>query len=182
MSEETAENAERGAEYWRQAEAMIRGVLGSLNMTDTAEPVIAALLAQAPGASPSHDTVSRAEVERVSAMASPQGLTPEERLVWLLGDLMNAAENFYGAPNPKREGHIYCIACRIIDEVIEPIRSLPPAPAIEEGEGLRKALCRISDACGETLVEDLDRDELEQFIEAISNTARAALNPQGEKR
>lgn len=43
----------------------------------------------------------------------------------------------YGAPNPKREGHIYCAANRIIDEVIEPIRSIPPA---QDGEGLRGAL------------------------------------------
>lgn len=51
---------------------------------------------------------------------APPGLAPDERLVWLLGDLMNAAENYFGAENPKREGHIYHAAIRIMDEVIAP--------------------------------------------------------------
>jgi hypothetical protein len=45
-------------------------------------------------------------------------LSPDERLVWLLGDLMNAVENYFGAENPKRSGHIYHAAIRIMDEVI----------------------------------------------------------------
>lgn len=34
---------------------------------------------------------------------------------------MDAVENLYGRPNPKRLGHIHCVAARIIDEVIDPI-------------------------------------------------------------
>lgn len=55
--------------------------------------------------------------------ASPTGLSREEKLVWILGDLMNAVENYYGAPNPKRLGHINSAAIRIIDEVLTPLRA-----------------------------------------------------------
>lgn len=51
---------------------------------------------------------------------APTLLSYQERLIWLLGDLMNAAENYFGAINPKRLGHINCSAARIIDEVIDP--------------------------------------------------------------
>lgn len=49
---------------------------------------------------------------------SPAGLSPEEKLVWILGDLMNAVENYFGCENPKRLGHINQAAIRIIDEVL----------------------------------------------------------------
>ena len=65
---------------------------------------------------------------------SPAGLSPEEKLVWILGDMMNAAENYFGAPNPKRLGHINSAAIRIIDEVLN-ARALPEAgeaPALIE--------------------------------------------------
>jgi hypothetical protein len=52
-----------------------------------------------------------------------QLLTQDERLVWLLGDLMNAAENYFGAENPKRLGHINSSAIRIIDEIVDPLRA-----------------------------------------------------------
>ena len=32
---------------------------------------------------------------------APESLSSEERLIWLLGDLMNAAENYLGAENPN---------------------------------------------------------------------------------
>jgi hypothetical protein len=47
-------------------------------------------------------------------------MTPQEKLIWLLGDLMDGVENFYGTKNPKRSGHINSAALRIIDEVIAP--------------------------------------------------------------
>lgn len=53
---------------------------------------------------------------------SPIGLSHEEKLVWILGDLMNAVENYFGAENPKRLGHINCAAIRIIDEILSPIQ------------------------------------------------------------
>lgn len=56
------------------------------------------------------------------ASLSVAGLSPEERLIWLLGDMMNAAENFFGKENPKREGHIYHCAIRILDEVVAPMQ------------------------------------------------------------
>jgi hypothetical protein len=62
------------------------------------------------------------------ASHSVASLSPEERLIWLLGDMMTAAENFFGAENPKREGHIHGCAIRILDEVVAPIR----AAALEE--------------------------------------------------
>lgn len=49
---------------------------------------------------------------------SPANLSREEKLVWILGDLMNAVENYFGAENPKRLGHINSAAIRIIDEVL----------------------------------------------------------------
>jgi hypothetical protein len=49
---------------------------------------------------------------------SPAGLSREEKLVWILGDMMNAVENYFGAENPKRLGHINSAAIRIIDEVL----------------------------------------------------------------
>lgn len=61
--------------------------------------------------------------EEVLHKPSPQGLSPDERLKWLLSDLMNAAENYFGASNPKRLGHIRCSAARIIDEIITPLRA-----------------------------------------------------------
>jgi hypothetical protein len=54
---------------------------------------------------------------------SPAGLSNEEKLVWILGDLMNAVENHFGAENPKRRGHINSAAIRIIDEVLTPARA-----------------------------------------------------------
>jgi hypothetical protein len=50
--------------------------------------------------------------------ASPEGLSRDEKLVWILGDFMNAVENYFGAENPKRLGHINSAAIRIIDEVL----------------------------------------------------------------
>jgi hypothetical protein len=50
-------------------------------------------------------------------------LTPAERLIWLLGDLMNNVENYFGAPNPKRLGHIDAAAARILDEVVAPLEA-----------------------------------------------------------
>ena len=58
---------------------------------------------------------------------SPAGLSPEEKLVWILGDLMNAVENYFGCENPKRLGHINRAAIRIIDEVLN---AAAPAPTV----------------------------------------------------
>lgn len=64
----------------------------------------------------------RADIDRILAMPSPENwLSPEEKLIWVLGDLMKAVENYFGAENPKRLGHIYCAVDRILKEVIDPI-------------------------------------------------------------
>jgi hypothetical protein len=93
-------------------------------------------------------------------------LTPQERLIWLLGDMMNAAENYFGAENPKRSGHINSTALRIIDEVIAPY-----AARIEQLEAaLRKAVSVLSG-------EAMSKSSLIEALEA----ARAALAPEQEK-
>lgn len=65
---------------------------------------------------------ARDELLAVKDRPSPEGLSREEKLIWQLGNLMDNVENFYGAPNLKREGHIYSTAVRILDELA------PPAP------------------------------------------------------
>jgi hypothetical protein len=50
--------------------------------------------------------------------SSIEGLTREEKLIWILGDMMTATENYFGAINPKRRGHIHSAALRIIKEVL----------------------------------------------------------------
>lgn len=62
------------------------------------------------------------KLAEVAGTRSQSNLVGDELLIWLLGDLMNAAENYFGAENPKRLGHINCTAARIIDEIITPIR------------------------------------------------------------
>ncbi|WP_448043784.1 hypothetical protein [Bradyrhizobium liaoningense] len=57
-------------------------------------------------------------LEALSAPGTKDLMTREERLVWILGDLMNAVENYFGTENPKRLGHINSTAIRIIDEVL----------------------------------------------------------------
>lgn len=47
-------------------------------------------------------------------------LGPEEKIVWILGDMMNAVENQFGVENAKRLGHIHCCADRLLREVIDP--------------------------------------------------------------
>jgi hypothetical protein len=59
-----------------------------------------------------------APLEALEAKGTPELLTREEKLVWILGDMMNAVENYFGAENPKRLGHINSAAIRIIDEVL----------------------------------------------------------------
>lgn len=61
-------------------------------------------------------------LNEILAANLPELLSPEEKLVWLLGDLMNAVENYFGAKNPKRLGHINSSAIRILDDVIQPLR------------------------------------------------------------
>ena len=73
---------------------------------------------------------------------SPESLSAEERLIWLLGDLMNAAENYFGAENPKRLGHIDCAAARIIDEIIAPIQA-DLADAIAENTNLHAEIVKL---------------------------------------
>ena len=73
---------------------------------------------------------------------SPERLSAEERLIWLLGDLMNAAENYFGAENPKRLGHIDCAAARIIDEIIAPIQA-DLADAIAENTNLHAEIVKL---------------------------------------
>jgi hypothetical protein len=68
-------------------------------------------------------------LDALNAAGTPELLSCEEKLVWILGDLMNATENYFGAENPKRLGHINCAAIRIIDEVLA-----PAADRIEELE------------------------------------------------
>lgn len=62
----------------------------------------------------------------------PSLLSPEEKLIWLLGDMMNAVENYFGHVNPKRLGHINSSAIRILDEIVQPLRDriaeLDPTP------------------------------------------------------
>ena len=48
-----------------------------------------------------------------------EGLTGRDRLLWILGDMMVAAENFFGAVNPKRLGHIQSTFERIEREVLD---------------------------------------------------------------
>lgn len=59
-----------------------------------------------------------APLHALDARGTPELLTREEKLVWILGDMMNAAENYFGVENPKRLGHINSAAIRIIDEVL----------------------------------------------------------------
>jgi hypothetical protein len=73
---------------------------------------------------------AEARVRELEANA-PEGLRPNERLIWLLGDLMNNVENYYGAENPKRLGHIDCAAAKIIDQVIAPQLAAIEAATIE---------------------------------------------------
>jgi hypothetical protein len=77
--------------------------------SDIIEPIFEAMLTASPSP-PAQSGDGRA----------PELLSHEERLIWLLGNLMDGVENYYGAENPKRLGHINCAAMRIIDEVIEP--------------------------------------------------------------
>jgi hypothetical protein len=46
------------------------------------------------------------------------GLHIEERLIYLLGDMAQAFENFYGAECPKRGGFVNIFAKRILDNVV----------------------------------------------------------------
>lgn len=98
-------------------------------------------------------------------------LSADERLVWLLGDLMDAAENYFGRENPKRLGHITSSAIRIIDEVITPLRaSLSQAEA--EGDTARAELRSVRSELGERRrnVEWLQAlaDENEQRADALA--------------
>lgn len=61
--------------------------------------------------------IKRVDVYPILDKSSPEGLTREEKLIWILGDLMTAAENYFGHINPKRSGHIYQAALRIMNEV-----------------------------------------------------------------
>lgn len=67
--------------------------------------------------------VERRPTNEILAAHLPELLSPEEKLIWLLGDLMNAAENFFGYENPKRLGHINSSAIRILDEIVDPLRA-----------------------------------------------------------
>lgn len=58
---------------------------------------------------------------------SPEGLTPDEKLIWQLDNMMIGVENYFGAENPKRRGHIYQTAIRIMDEVLPAIAAAKAA-------------------------------------------------------
>ena len=98
---------------------------------------------------------------------SPEGLTPDERLIWILGDLMNGVENYFGAENPKRRGHIYSAALRIIDDILSPERDALAASeakrkdAEDDLAALRKAL-----SVEITPRRPLDDDGLTDYLES----------------
>jgi phosphatidylserine/phosphatidylglycerophosphate/cardiolipin synthase-like enzyme len=112
-------------------------------------------------------------LDALNAAGTPELLSREEKLVWILGDLMNAVENYFGAENPKRLGHINCAAIRIIDEVL--------TPAAARIEALEAALREIA---GQMLIDEHDEDyngDYEAGYEAIVRIARAALAPEQDK-
>ena len=86
------------------------------------------------------------------ASLSVAELSPEERLIWLLGDMMNAAENFFGAENPKREGHIYHCAIRILDEVVAPQHD-----ALREVAAMWKERYESADRDNAAMIKDFER-------------------------
>ncbi len=99
--------------------------------------------------------------------ASPVGLSPEEKLVWILGDLMNATENYFGAVNPKRRGHINSAAIRIIDEVLTPVAS--------ENDRLREALAELKGQWERMLENYASADARAERAEAERDRLREAL-------
>jgi phosphatidylserine/phosphatidylglycerophosphate/cardiolipin synthase-like enzyme len=105
-----------------------------------------------------------ASLDALNAAGTPELLSREEKLVWILGDLMNAAENYFGAKNPKRLGHINSAAIRIIDEVL--------APAAARIEALEAALREIVEECSYQSVPI----KTPRSTEDIFLIARAALD------
>lgn len=99
-----------------------------------------------------------AAAEAALASEPKAGLTTDERLIWLLGDLMNAAENYFGAENPKRLGHINCSAIRIIDEILTPLRTRAEAAEAANAE-LREALRTSKDFLDHIVIAQVEEEE-----------------------